>query len=276
MLKLFANFFWTYLPGPWQKNISYGFSRFLNLKISRLLITPSCFIFNMDTDYLNQFVPETGKNYYNSYSDFFRRKYKMTPTIESPAVWPCEGYVCDWGQFSEKKESSVKGQILSLSRIFLPEWKISPSYSFLNIFLHNHNYHRIHAPVGATVKNIIHIPGDLVFLRPWFYKREDVSYPAFRNERVTIELEDVRKKSWFVTLVGGFGVGSIELLQGLEVGRNLNAGDEMAYFKLGSTICIASPYSLHLSQYLQKVFVGQKMFATMDEKEPYPETEIQA
>jgi phosphatidylserine decarboxylase len=259
MFKLFANFLWFHLPGAWQKRFSFLFSRIFDWKLSRLLIIPSCLMFGMDSDYLDQFEAESGKPSYVSYSDFFKRKYKAAPEFITSAGWPCEGYVCDWGSFRDKEITRVKGQPIRPDRIFTNSSPNFQDHYFVNIFLHNHNYHRIHSPTDGIIRSITHLDGDLIFLRPWFYPRHRTSVPALRNERVTIEFDDRNFKTWHLTFVGGFGVGTIELIPTLKVGSSISQGQELGHFRLGSTVCLASPYPIQIEQYLQRISVGQPM-----------------
>lgn len=213
----------------------------------------------MDNDYLNQFEPDSDAAAYVSYSDFFKRKYKMPPPFTTSWGWPCEGYLCDWGSIRDKVITEVKGHLISPEEIFKVSDAHLDDHYFINIFLHNHNYHRIHAPTDGIIQNISRIPGDLIFLRPWFYSRNRVSMPAFRNERVTIMFSDRNAKAWLLTLVGGFGVGTIELSPDLKVGDLITQGQELAQFKLGSTVCMACPYPAPINQYLERISVGQAM-----------------
>lgn len=229
------------------------------MRVSRLIIYPYCLFFGLNADYLNQFESESGETSYFSYADFFKRKFKVKPVIESAHVWPCEGYVCDWGLFSEKNNSMIKGQKLDLNAVFHSRSDVTKKYFFTNIFLHNHNYHRVHAPIDGTITKISFVPGDLVFLRPWFYKRADVSYPAIRNERVIFEITDVNQNPWYMALVGGFGVGAIEISDEIKIGTRIQCGQEVAKFNLGSTVCLASPDRIEVESYLQIVKVGQKL-----------------
>lgn len=259
MLKLFANLFWIYTPGFFQKQISKIFSGVFELKISRYFILPYCLVFGLSTDYLDQFESESGESSYYSYSDFFKRKFKNEFTVKSEKIWPCEGYVCDWGSFSEKNKSVIKGQLLNLNEIFHSDPTQTQNHFFINIFLHNHNYHRVHSPVEGTITKITKVPGDLIFLRPWFYKRADVSYPAVRNERFVFQIEDQNKQSWYLAMVGGFGVGSIDISNGLLKGSQVFAGQEIAKFNLGSTVCLATPTSIEVKQFLQIVRPGDEL-----------------
>jgi phosphatidylserine decarboxylase len=259
VLKLFANAFWLYTPGYFQKKVSYLFSNLFKHKFTKAFIAPYCLFFGLENDYLEQFESETGKSSYYSYSDFFNRRYRTAPKIEAEVVWPCEGYLCDWGAFSEKNNSVVKGQRVDLNSIFASDKKVTKDYQFLNIFLHNHNYHRVHSPLSGRITKMTSIPGNLVFLRPWFYKRKDVSYPAFRNERLVFEIVDSNNKPWYVALVGGFGVGTIETSPEISVNSQISVGQELAKFNLGSTVCIAGPFEKREAKYLQVVRVGESM-----------------
>lgn len=259
MVKLFSNFIWMRFPTSFQKLGSFFFSRFFYLKFSRFIILPYCFVMGLDRDYLEQFEPEGSQKQYRSYSDFFQRKYKIHPQISAPYIWPCEGYICDWGFFAKKSDSVVKGQKFDLNAVFGSSPEQTKSHFFVNIFLHNHNYHRIHSPTSAVISKIQNIPGDLVFLRPWFYPRGSVSYPAFRNERVNIEMRDKNNSLWMISLVGGFGVGTIQLSRDLAVGKTIHIGDEIGLFNLGSTVCMATPFEIQIQEYLQTVKFNQEL-----------------
>ena len=259
MLKIFANIFWIYTPGFFQKSFSRYFSLLFELKVSRFLILPYCLFFGLGDDYLDLFESETSPSSYSSYSDFFNRKYKNTIQINSEKIWPCEGYVCDWGWFNEKNNSIVKGQKINLNHIFKSNEKMTKMHFFTNIFLHNHNYHRVHSPIQGRIVSIKNISGELVFLRPWFYNRKDVSYPAFKNERVIFEMTDEQDRAWYLAMVGGFGVGTVELAKEIYVGCYIEPGQEIAKFKLGSTVCLASPCEIKVKNDLQLVRVGEDL-----------------
>ncbi len=259
MLRLFANFVWTKCSAVFQLRMSNVFSRLFRLRLSTFVIVPYCMALNLGPDYLNQFEPDSGERNYTSYYDFFKRRYRVPPRIDSHTVWPCEGYICDWGPFSGKNHSLVKGQKIDLNDIFLSQDETTRDHYFVNVFLHNHNYHRIHSPVDGTLLSVKRIRGELLFLRPWFYPRGDVSYPAFKNERVVFEIRDRGEKTWYLALVGGFGVGTIETHPDALVGAEVKLGQEIGSFNLGSTVCIAAPYPMQVSGYLQTIAVGERI-----------------
>ncbi len=259
MLKIFANILWIHTPNFLQKKFSNLFSRIFSMGISRYFIVPYCLFFNLTADYLDQFESESSGSNYTSYSEFFKRKYKVLPQIKSDAVWPCEGNICDRGFFADKNKSFVKSQAIDLNKIFNSRHEVTESYYFLNIFLHNHNYHRVHSPISGRISKITSIPGDLIFLRPWFFNKGDASYPAFRNERVIFEIRDYQNRPWYLAMVGGFGVGSIEILNEFKCGGAVIAGQEIAKFNLGSTVCIASPNEIETVNFFGNVVVGEEL-----------------
>ena len=93
MLKLFANLFWIYTPGIFQKQISKAFSCVFEMKFSRFFILPYCLFFGLTTDYIDQFEPESSDKTYYSYSDFFKRKYKNAATKSTWSLQRRDG--CD-------------------------------------------------------------------------------------------------------------------------------------------------------------------------------------
>ena len=98
-----------------------------------------------------------------------------------------------------------------------------------------------------------------MFLRPWFYPRECRTFPSIHNERLVIEIQDQAGESWWLALVGGFGVGTIKLPVGIGPQARIRQGQELAFFELGSTVCIAAPKPLLIEQDLQTVSAGDPM-----------------
>ena len=232
---------WGNLPSPWQRKISKSYAAIYEKPYSRHWIRPYVNYYYKKENYLDAFMPPDGKKEFESFQDFFTRQFKNLPSNTSDWVWPAEGLLCDHGLSKNKKGSCVKGDYHTLDTVFgLPEKTLPAYYHFTNVFLHNKNYHRIHAPVSGTITRIQHIPGDLVILRPWIYKA-DPSLPAFRNERYNIDLTDTEGRTWYLSIIGGPAVGTIELAEEVVEGAAVNKLEELALFYLGSTCCMASP-----------------------------------
>lgn len=232
---------WGNLPSRLQRGISRVYASIYNQPFTKYIIKPYSKANYKDPNYLTQFRSVTGNDYYSSFQDFFTRVYKERPAINSDYIWPCEGLLCDYGKVGELAEINVKGDKKNVRSIFQEDDRELPdAYFFSNIFLHNNNYHRIHTPVKGVIRKISSVKGDLVLLRPWVYKH-DPSHPAMRNERVNVTIEDELGRNWFLSIVGGPAVGTIVMEDNIDIGSDVNIGDEIGKFLLGSTCCIASP-----------------------------------
>lgn len=255
--KLFADKFWNVLPSFFQKLISDFLAFLYSTQVSKFFIGSFARRYNLDQKELSKYVPGSGRKEYSSFQDFFTRQLVTPLTTKYNSIFPCEGQVCESGLVADLNEVNVKGQKQSVKNIFgnLGQ-KIPDTYFFINLFLHNHNYHRFHAPVSGVIKSMQYIPGQLNFLRPWLYPRKQVSEPALVNERVVLEIEDTSKQLWFLTFVGGMCVGKIKLHEQIRTGYALNCGEEIGLFLLGSTCCIAAPVQREKIEFLSKVKVG--------------------
>ena len=232
---------WGNLPSPIQRGVSKTYSSIYNKKLSKHFIQPYCKFNYDDPGYLSRFQPASGNEDYQSFQDFFTRTFREPLKISNDPIWGCEGLLCETGKVGTFDLVNVKGDKRHLRTIFGDVGhQIPDHYHFHNIFLHNNNYHRIHAPVSGTIQRIERIKGDLVLLRPWVY-RTDPSHPALRNERVNIDIIDQNGNTWYISIVGGPAVGTIELNDQTIIGHNVESGSEIALFLLGSTCCIACP-----------------------------------
>ncbi|MEO1053107.1 MAG: phosphatidylserine decarboxylase [Bacteroidota bacterium] len=250
---------WGNIPSPIQRKISNVYANVYNKSFTKHLIKPYCKINYSDPSYLEKFRSASGSPNYSSFQDFFVRVYKKPPAITSETAWACEGLLCDYGKVSELDEINVKGDKRHVRTIFGEKGsEIPDGYYFSNVFLHNNNYHRIHAPVDGKIKHVEHITGDLVLLRPWIYKH-DPSLPALRNERVNVTMEDASGKNWYLSIVGGPAVGTIVMDNEAGKGREVKVGQEIGKFLLGSTFCMAAPVPLKESKLGDRVSMGDPL-----------------
>jgi phosphatidylserine decarboxylase len=247
-----------------SENSQKSFCRFLSIvyrsKISKIAIPYFCNRYHLTEEKLLLFKPASGNIEYESFQDFFTRQLRKPLVVENEFSWPCEGYVCESGKFVELKEINVKGNTIQAREIFGKfKNEIEDQFSFANIFLHNHNYHRFHSPIKGTIEEIQFISGKLLFLRPWFYPRKKVSFPSFLNERVILKIKDQNQKPWLLSFVAGMGVGNIKLHSNIFEGSTINTGDEIGLFLLGSTCCMSIPYSIQHKKYMEQVIAGTKL-----------------
>ncbi len=217
-------------------------SRLTYWKASRYFIPIYCYFQYGDARYYRHFNPGSGAAGYGCFQDFFTRDLKEIPPISSLAVWPCEGLLCDMAKVGSDFLVNVKGELKHIRSIFGAEGQSIPDdYYFSNVFLHNNNYHHIHAPVAGRIARIEHIPGELLFLRPWAYQKNP-SLPALRNERINVDIiSDDTNQRWFLSIVGGPLVATIKLVEKLKIGAQFSCGEKLGGFLMGSTCCVAAP-----------------------------------
>lgn len=191
---------------------------------------------------LERFVPASGNELYQTFQDFFIRKLKNPLVVTAENIWPCDGVLCEYGQINQLPTVKVKNQVRELRTIFSEAGKLIPDqYFFSNIFLHNIDYHRIHAPISGEIVSIEHLPGDILILRPNLYPNKP-SYPALLNERVIITLKNTKTDELvFITIVGGAAISTIKLEPNIKIGNRINIGEELGHFEIGSTVCMAHP-----------------------------------
>ena len=232
---------WGNLPSNLQRSVSKWYASVYNKPISKYFISPYIKINYTDSNYLEKFKPPFEKRDFECFQDFFIREFKEIPKTGSEWVWPCEGLLCEEGKLHQIQAAHIKCDTRHVATVFgLKEGGIPANYTFTNVFLHNKNYHRIHSPIDGTITRIQHVPGDLVVLRPWIYK-QDPSLPAFRNERYNVDITDDLGRTWYLSIVGGPAVGTIELNEKVQCGNSIGKLDQLALFYLGSTCCMAAP-----------------------------------
>ena len=237
-----SGIFWEKVPRVIQHFISSGHAFFYEQSWSRILIKPYCNAqYGGHEHIFSQFVPASGGSKYRNFQEFFSRRLAAPRAIGSHVVWPCDGLLCEVGVFSDDLLVRVKQQMRQVRLIFGPHGSDIPNgWYFSNIFLHNRDYHRIHSPIDGTVTFIEKISGDLLLLRPWLYK-DNPSFPALKNERVIVGIRDDLGRVWQLAIVGGPGVATITGYEHLRPGMPVKRAEELAYFMMGSTCCIASP-----------------------------------
>lgn len=243
---------WNSLPGTLKFLLSRCMRFFCGLSVSALLIPSFAAAQGLDMDQLERDYESGGGEGYSCFQDFFTRK-KKNLVVESSAVWPCDGRIADFGRAMDMAPSFVKGEHHDVSDIF--ETGFDSNSYFVNIFLHNKDYHRIHAPVRAEITEVVHRPGDLLLLRPWFYGK-DRSRPAFVNERIIVRMRDSFRRDWHMAIVGGPGVATIRIGEKVRPGGIVDAGEEIGLFEIGSTVCLLTPGPIPSLHYLLRVKTG--------------------
>jgi len=199
---------------------------------------------------------------YASFNHFFTRalKAESRPICTAPNTIACpvDGTVSQCGNIDNNLIFQAKGHNYSLQAL-LGDNVISEAFkngSFATIYLSPRDYHRIHAPLNGKLKKMIHVPGKLFSVNE--ATTNHVPGLFARNERV-VSIFETEIGPMAVILVGAIFVSSIETVWAGTItppgGKHivsqnydgktfqLNKGDELGRFNMGSTVILLFPES---------------------------------
>ena len=199
----------------------------------------------------------SNKYAYDSLNAFFTRALKVgsRPLAEAPEFWICpvDGTVSQAGIIEKGRIFQAKGQYYNLSELLGDDDIGAEPFrngKFATLYLSPRDYHRIHMPIDATLRQMTYVPGRLFSVAAYTVK----SIPRLfaRNERVVCRF-DTGDGPMILVLVGAINVSATETVwHGLVTGKGrkltryqyasdevvLRRGDEMGRFNLGSTVIL--------------------------------------
>ena len=197
---------------------------------------------------------------FEHFNAFFTRALKpdARPIVsaKNKLASPVDGHVSQLGNIKKDQIFQAKGHQYSLASLLGGEDKWSKQFingEFATLYLSPKDYHRIHMPCDAHLKEMRHVPGRLFSVNPATVRTVPGLFA--RNERVVC-LFNTPVGPMAMILVGAIFVASIETVwQGiitpprqheiqstiynkgmLEV--NLKKGQEMGRFNMGSTVIL--------------------------------------
>ena len=194
---------------------------------------------------------------YGSLAEFFARKLppgsRNFSVQEGDIVAPADGVIVELGRVETGRAVQIKGISYSIAALLADaDASLFEHGTYVVIYLSPRNYHRIHAPIAAVIRRIIHVPGTL--------------YPVNRLGSTQIPglyTKNERTISWFARDDGAFAlvkigstfVGSVKLASRLQC-QTVNhrargeaqmilprevavaQGEELAWFEFGSTVVL--------------------------------------
>jgi len=196
---------------------------------------------------------------FKTFNDFFTRELEegARPILadENTICYPVDGAISQQGDIVDGQLIQAKGFNYSLQSLLGGDEATAAPFQggkFSCIYLAPKDYHRIHMPIDAVLREMIYVPGDLFSVNP--LTANNVPDLFARNERV-VAVFDTEKGPMAMVLVGATIVASIETVwagtitppAGKDIFRwqypksghgavVLKKGDEMGRFKLGSTV----------------------------------------
>jgi phosphatidylserine decarboxylase len=197
---------------------------------------------------------------FEHFNAFFTRALKpgARPLDETPGaiLCPADGAISQIGPIEHGRCFQAKGHSFSVLELLGGDAERAAPFmggEFATVYLSPKDYHRVHAPLGGTLREMVYVPGKLFSVNQ--STAENVPELFARNERVVC-LFDTERGPMAVVLVGAMIVASIETVwAGLvtppkrelktfsydEAARapiRLEKGDEIGRFKLGSTAIV--------------------------------------
>lgn len=187
---------------------------------------------------------------------FLRRLRPGRRPIREGVVSPVDGRVIATGQVRVGRVVTIKGLPLTLERVVngrSHDLSLAPFEGgvFVVLFLSPRGYHRIHAPVAGTLRDVRWIPGR-------YYPQNEkalalISRVYEQNERATLRLATADGEVLLVmvaaSLVGGIHVAGLSRPDFTRtapraIDRAVARGDELGHFAFGSTVVLLFPPSL--------------------------------
>lgn len=230
---------------------------------------------------------------FDTFNNFFTRELEEgARTIhvdDNTLCYPVDGAISQQGDIIDGQLIQAKGFNYSLSSLLGGDEKTAAPFQggkFSCIYLAPKDYHRIHMPMAATLREMIYIPGELFSVNP--LTAENVPDLFARNERV-VAIFDTKMGELAMVLVGATIVASIETTwagtitppAGKDIFRwqypeggsdaiTFNKGDEMGRFKLGSTV-VSTFAPKMISEFAEDAGPGTvtrlgELYATLDKK----------
>ena len=196
---------------------------------------------------------------YKSFNEFFTRPLKagVRPLAEADFVCPVDGAISQFGSIAQDQIFQAKGHSYSTTALVGGDAALARQFdngSFATIYLSPRDYHRIHMPCAGRLTRMIYVPGELFSVNPTTAR--GVPGLFARNERVVCVFES-EFGPFVLTLVGATIVGSMATVwHGLvnpprsreirewrydDAAVNLEKGQEMGRFLLGSTVVLLFP-----------------------------------
>ncbi|WP_033083140.1 archaetidylserine decarboxylase [Colwellia psychrerythraea] len=196
---------------------------------------------------------------FDTFNNFFTRELeegaRSINDDENAICYPVDGAISQQGDIIDGQLIQAKGFNYSLTSLLGGDETTAAPFQggkFSCIYLAPKDYHRIHMPMAATLREMIYVPGELFSVNP--LTAENVPDLFARNERV-VAIFDTEFGQLAMVLVGATIVASIETTwagtitppAGKDIFRwqypkdganaiTFEKGDEMGRFKLGSTV----------------------------------------
>lgn len=195
---------------------------------------------------------------YASFNDFFTRHLSKGVRVfaKTRYISPVDGAISESGKIQKNKLIQAKGIDYRIEDLIVESKdSCTPYYngSFMTIYLSPIDYHRVHMPITGKLVKQTYIPGKLYSVQP--FTTENIPNIFSENERLVLHFE-TNSGPFILVLVGATIVGCMGTSWQGDLKRQnkidskiwspaieIKQGEEVGYFKLGSTVILLWPES---------------------------------
>lgn len=221
------------------------------------LINTFCRLYQVDMSD----AAEPDHSRYPSFNAFFTRELKAgSRPLEggsSTVAAPVDGRIGALGAIESDRLFQAKGMVYNLGDLLAQrhDWtQLFAGGSFATLYLAPHNYHRIHMPIDARLRESVYVPGRLFGVNPAAVRTLPRLFT--RNERLNC-LFETQAGPMALIMVGAFCVGGMQTRwlgtvcppHRRGTAKSLSTadgpdplyfmrGEEMGRFNLGSTVIL--------------------------------------
>ncbi|KTD00522.1 archaetidylserine decarboxylase [Fluoribacter gormanii] len=193
---------------------------------------------------------------YPCFNDFFIRHLKpeCRPLAHADIISPVDGCVSELGSIEQGQLIQAKGHYYSVADLLACNKDVASQFingCFATLYLSPKDYHRVHMPMDAQIISMTYIPGALFSVQPSTVRVVPKLFA--RNARLAIFFS-TKVGPMVMVMVGATIVGAIGTSWHGDIKRSktridfeynqdkeqmmIAQGDEMGYFKLGSTVVL--------------------------------------
>ena len=247
------------LPKYWLTGLVYRVTRIRHVRFKNWLIRHFAKLYDVALDEVAGKVPDD----FASFNDFFIRELaagERTLAVELNAIaCPVDGTVSQAGRLQAGTIFQAKGHDYTLESLLATDVADADVFAdgiFATLYLAPYNYHRVHAPLDATLVSLHYVPGALFSVNQATVNH--IPEVFARNERLVCRF-DTAAGPMVLVFVGALNVGSIStpwtgeirprhhgLVEQLPVEQSgadttVKLGDLLGWFNMGSTVIVVLP-----------------------------------
>jgi len=195
---------------------------------------------------------------YRHFNEFFTRPLRdgarPIEGDESTVVCPADGHISQLGDIHRDAVFQAKGHEFSATELLGGDPARAELFQdgrFITVYLSPRDYHRVHMPLAGKLRETVYVPGRLFSVAP--HTTRTIPNLFARNERLAA-IFDTDAGPMAMVLVGAINVAAIETVwSGLvtppqrdsvevtdyrESAIELERGEEMGRFNMGSTVIL--------------------------------------